>query len=74
MGNSIWSIEYFTCPNCGMDYTATKEQDQHKHSGRFECGVCMSEVHAWSGPYQFYGWKAENTVSPEFGRRWQSSP
>jgi hypothetical protein len=70
MANSIWTIEYFTCLKCGMNYSATKEQHQHKYSGSFACKVCASEVHAWSGPYHFYGWKTESMMSPKFGRRW----
>ncbi|HEY3680007.1 MAG TPA: hypothetical protein VGL45_14915, partial [Bradyrhizobium sp.] len=61
MGNSIRSIEFFTCLNCGMNYTATKERHHHSHSGRFECKVCSREVHAWSGLDEFYGWKVESS-------------
>jgi predicted RNA-binding Zn-ribbon protein involved in translation (DUF1610 family) len=69
MANSIWTTEEFTCPGCGMDYAATREQHSHKHSGKFECRVCETEVHAWSGPYDFFGWKTINVRSPVFGRK-----
>ena len=55
MANSIWTTEVFACPGCGVDYTATREEHQHKRSGSFKCRVCDTEVHAWSGAYDFFG-------------------
>ena len=52
-----------------MDYSATKEADQHKHSGNFECMVSQTEVHAWSGAYDYFGWKAIKKTQPVFGRK-----
>jgi hypothetical protein len=52
-----------------MDYAATREQHQHKHSGNFECRVCQTEVHAWSGAYDYFGWKPIRRTSPVFGRK-----
>ena len=69
MANSIWTTEEFTCPGCGMDYSATREQHQHKHSGKFECMVCQTEVHAWSGTHDYFGWKPIKKTSPVFGRK-----
>ena len=69
MASSIWTTEEFTCPGCGMDYTATREQDQHKHSGNFECTVCQTEVHAWTGAFDYFGWKAIRRTQPVFGRK-----
>ena len=73
MANSIWTIEEFTCPGCGMDYTATKEEHADKHSGSFRCRVCKVEVHAWSGHHHFFGWKALKSTTPVFGKRWALS-
>ena len=69
MASSIWTTEEFTCPGCGMDYTATREQHPHKHAGSFECRVCQTEVHAWSGTDDFFGWKTIKSISPVFGRK-----
>jgi predicted RNA-binding Zn-ribbon protein involved in translation (DUF1610 family) len=67
---SIWTTEQFTCPDCGMGYTATKEQLPDKHSGSFECIVCNTEVHTWSGRYDFFDWKVVKTKSPVFGKQY----
>ena len=40
MAGTLWTIEYFSCPNCGLPYTATREQHPYKHSGSFSCEVC----------------------------------
>jgi hypothetical protein len=69
MASGIWTTEYFTCPDCGMNYTATREQHPDKHSGSFECAVCKAEVHAWSGLYDFFDWKADKKGSPVFGKK-----
>lgn len=69
MASGIWTTEDFTCPSCGMNYTATKEQYPDKHSGSFECTVCNTEVHAWSGLYDFFDWKADKMKSPVFGKK-----
>jgi len=69
MARGIWTTEYFTCPNCGMAYSATMEQHPDKHSGSFNCTVCEVEVHAWSGAYDFFGWKIDQTKSPVFGKK-----
>jgi hypothetical protein len=69
MASGIWTTEQFTCPGCGMDYAATKEQHSHKHTGRFECGICKAEVHAWSGLYDFFDWKAKPVTAPVFGKK-----
>ena len=69
MASSIWTTEEFTCPGCGMDYAATREQHLHKHSGNFECRVCQTEVHAWSGAHDYFGWKPIKRTQPVFGRK-----
>jgi len=52
-----------------MNYSATKEQHPDKHSGSFDCKVCGAEVHAWSGVYDFFGWKIDQEKSPVFGKK-----
>jgi hypothetical protein len=70
MASSIWTIEEFTCPSCGMNYTATKEEQSDKRSGSFRCNVCNAEVHSWCGHHIFFGWEAVKTRAPVFGKRW----
>ena len=70
MASEIWKTEYFSCPNCGLPYTATREQHATKHSGSFSCEVCGVKVHAWSGYYEFFDWKVDQPKSPAFGKRW----
>ena len=69
MANSIWTTEEFTCPSCGMDYTATREEQQDKRTASFNCMVCDTEVHAWSGYYDFFNWKGVRSRTPVFGRK-----
>ena len=71
MAGSIWTIEYFSCPSCGLPYTATREQHLYKHSGSFKCEVCATKVYAWSGNYDFFDWKVDKVKSPAFGKRWE---
>jgi len=73
MASGIWTTEYFTCPACGLDYAATKEQHSSRHSGRFECRLCQAEVHTWSGLHDFFDWKAQTVKSPTFGKKHQES-
>jgi predicted RNA-binding Zn-ribbon protein involved in translation (DUF1610 family) len=70
MTSNRWTIEYFSCPNCGLPYTATREHHPYKHSGSFKCEVCGIKVHTWSGNYDFFGWKVDHAKSPAFGKRW----
>jgi hypothetical protein len=70
MASDIWMIEYFTCPNCGLPYTATREKHPNKHFGSFKCEVCETKVHVWSGNYDFFDWKVDQAASPAFGKRW----
>jgi hypothetical protein len=69
MARSTWTTEYFDCPKCRMPYTATKEPHPDKHSGSFNCEICGVEVHAWSGPYDFFDWTIDKAESPAFGKR-----
>jgi len=70
MASSIWTTVEFTCPACGMNYTATKEEHSHKQSGSFRCNVCNTGVHTWSGYHNFFRWEAVKTKSSVFGKRW----
>jgi len=69
MASGIWTTEYFDCPNCGMPYTATKEEHPDKHTGSFNCQICGVEVHAWSGDYDFFNWKTDKASTPVFGKK-----
>jgi predicted RNA-binding Zn-ribbon protein involved in translation (DUF1610 family) len=69
MANSIWTTEEFTCSSCGMNYTATSEERQDKRSASFNCSVCGTEVHRWSGYRDFFNWQGERARSPVFGRK-----
>ena len=70
MAGTIWTIEQFSCPDCGLLYTATREDHPHKRAGSFSCEVCGGSVHAWSGHHDFFGWKIDQRKAPSFGRRW----
>jgi len=69
MANTIWTVEEFTCPGCGLNYTTTREERDSKRSGMFICVVCDAEVHAWSGRFDFFAWSAVKARSPIFGKR-----
>ena len=69
MANSVWSTEEFNCPSCGMNYVATREEHQDKRYGSFKCRVCETEVHSWSGCFDFFDWKAIKTRLPTFGKK-----
>jgi len=73
MAGSIWTTEFFSCPNCGLAYTATKEQHPAARSGSFACEICGVEVHAWSGNDDFFDWKVDQPKTPVFGKRWTSA-
>jgi len=70
MASTIWTTEYFSCPNCGLPYTATREQHATRHTGSFSCEVCGVKVHVWSGNYDFFDWQVDKPNSPMFGKRW----
>ena len=70
MASHVWTIEYFSCPSCGLPYTATREHHPYKHSGSFSCEVCATKIYAWSGNYDFFNWKVDQVKSPVFGKRW----
>jgi len=48
----------FVCPKCGRGYCAIQEQFPYERPGRFDCIDCNTEVHSWTGVYDFIGWKA----------------
>jgi predicted RNA-binding Zn-ribbon protein involved in translation (DUF1610 family) len=68
MANTIWTTEEFTCPSCGMNYTATREEHRDKRSGSFSCRICNAEVHGWSGYHNFFNWEAVRSKVPVFGK------
>jgi transcription elongation factor Elf1 len=69
MTKSIWTIEQFACPGCGVDYSATREEHRDKRSGSYNCGICETEVHRWSGTHEYFNWQAARTKSRVFGRK-----
>jgi transposase-like protein len=69
MANSIWTTEDFSCPSCGMSYVATKEEHDGRRSGSFSCSVCGTEVHAWSGYYEYFNWEGIRSRVPAFGKK-----
>ena len=69
MADSVWMTEQFTCPSCGMNYAATREEHQDNRSGSFKCTVCDTEVHTWSGYHDFFNWEAIKMRLPVFGKR-----
>jgi hypothetical protein len=70
MAGSLFTIEYFSCPNCALPYSATREQHSSRHSGSFACEVCHVKVHTWSGNCDFFDWKVDQPEAREFGKRW----
>ena len=69
MTKSIWTIEQFACPGCGIDYSATREEHRDRRSGSFSCSICETEVHAWSGTHEYFNWEAVRTKSRVFGKK-----
>jgi predicted RNA-binding Zn-ribbon protein involved in translation (DUF1610 family) len=69
MTKSIWTIEQFACPGCGIDYSATREEHSHKRSGSYNCSICETEVHRWSGTHEYFNWQATRTKTRVFGRK-----
>jgi hypothetical protein len=58
----------FSCPKCWAFYEATQEHRADNRFGKFKCQDCGTEVHAWSGIYDFVDWKAA-TMGPPISRR-----
>jgi hypothetical protein len=58
----------FSCPKCSAFYEATQEHHPDNHFGKFKCQDCQTEVHAWSGIYDYVDWKA-TTMGPPISRR-----
>jgi len=46
----------FSCPKCRAVYETTQEHHPDNHFGKFKCQDCKTEVHAWSGVYDYIGW------------------
>jgi hypothetical protein len=46
---------YFACHHCETLYTAI--QEHQPGAGSFDCRGCGTQVHEWTGPYNFIGWK-----------------
>jgi hypothetical protein len=59
----------FSCPKCCFCYEATQEQHPDKHFGSFKCQDCKAEVHAWSGIFNFFDWKAKTMWPMVPGRK-----
>ena len=57
MISRTWPTVLFCCPKCGAGYQATQVHSPAQ-SQSFKCQVCRTEVHAWSGAYDFLDWKA----------------
>jgi hypothetical protein len=70
MAGSLFTVEYFSCPSCALPYSVTKEEHRTRHSGSFACEVCGTEIHAWSGNYDFFDWQVDKPEMPDFGKRW----
>jgi predicted RNA-binding Zn-ribbon protein involved in translation (DUF1610 family) len=47
----------FRCPKCGLLYQAVQERRSETSAGRFDCTVCLAEIYAWSGDYDYNVWK-----------------
>jgi predicted RNA-binding Zn-ribbon protein involved in translation (DUF1610 family) len=47
----------FACPKCTSLYVAMQERRREKVTGRFDCTDCGAMVHAWSGVYNYPGWR-----------------
>ena len=62
MTRGMQTTVIFACPKCGIFYQATQEQHPDDHSGRIRCQDCQTEVHAWSGVFSFFDWKAYEAV------------
>lgn len=52
------TVELFICPKCGLGYMGIKKPFPFVRAGRFDCISCNTEVHAWSGHYDFDSWRA----------------
>jgi hypothetical protein len=59
----------FHLPQLRDELRCDKRAASRQASGSFECAVCKTEVHAWSGLYDFFDWKAIKTRSPVFGKK-----
>ena len=69
MANSIWTTEQFTCPSCGVNYTATREEQREKRTSSYNCSVCETEVHRWSGHHEYFNWEGARTKARVFGKK-----
>jgi hypothetical protein len=58
MTRGTQTSKLFWCPNCGLAYRAIRAQFPERRAGRFECIDCRTEVHSWSGAYDYIRWKA----------------
>jgi hypothetical protein len=51
------TYDRFSCPECGLTYRGVKEPFPFARAGRFDCIGCTTEVHAWSGNYDYVRWE-----------------
>ena len=68
MSSGTQTTVIFACPKCGTAYQATQQQRPDDHSGSFKCQDCRTEVHAWSGIFSFFDWKAYEKVAENLHR------
>jgi len=59
------TIETFVCPNCRVKYLGRREPFAYARAGRFDCVICNAEIHAWSGNYDYTGWKTDRDLLAE---------
>ena len=52
----------------GFAYQAAQQQHPDDHSGSFKCQDCRTEVHAWSGVFSFFDWKAYEKTAENLHR------
>jgi hypothetical protein len=41
-----------------MPYNAVQEQHPDRQSGSFDCRLCKTQVHSWSGDFGYSHWEA----------------
>ncbi len=68
MSSGTQTTVIFACPKCGTAYQATQQQHPDDHSGSFKCQDCRTEVHAWSGIFSFFDWKAYEKIAENLHR------
>ena len=57
MSTDAQLIVHFSCPHCAALYSAIQEQRDGRHPGDFHCRGCGTQVHEWTGLYNFVNWQ-----------------